>query len=279
MIGWTPALSSGLLTTPLPGQFMEVRVRLTREIACGEPWVTPVLHDVTVDAVCDPCVLGPGTPVIVACDGPLGAVVNYAPPSLPAEDCGSVNPVVCTPPPGSLFPMGTTVVNCTTVNASGDTLTVSFPVTVSGNCDDITGGCCIDGECQSMTEGECDERGGIYLGNGTDCVQGCEFDCARPARYMLAWFPLDSAPGGQTANIAEPTVPGVLNGTPTPTPGEWVTGSYHFDAAQSTDQIAAADHPTLDVNISDVTIDAWVRTTQATAPAPSSPTGSGTWWP
>lgn len=268
MLAWTPVTSSGLLTTPLPGQFMEVRVGLTREIACGEPWVTPVLHDLTVDAVCDPCVLGPGTPVVAACDGPQGAVVDYTPPSLPAEGCGALNPVVCSPPPGSLFPMGTTIVHCYTVNAEGDTLTVSFPVVVSGNCDEITGGCCIDGNCLEMTEGQCDERGGIYLGNGSNCVKGCEFDCERPARNLQAWFPLDSTTGGQTANIAEPGVPGVLNGTPVQNPGEWVTSSFHFDAAQATDQISAADHPTLDVNAGDVTIDAWVRTTQATGLAP-----------
>jgi sugar lactone lactonase YvrE len=268
VLAWTPLGAPGPLSAPVPGQFMEVRVRLTRAIACGEPWVTPLVHDVTVDAVCDPCVLGPATPVVAACDGPQGAVVDYAPPSLPAEDCGAANPVICTPPPGSLFPIGTTVVSCFTVDAGGDTLTASFPVTVTGVCDAITGGCCIDGECQEMTEGQCDERGGIYLGNDSDCADGCDFDCARPARSMLAWFPLDSAPGGQTANIAAPGVPGVLNGAPAPVPGERVTASYRFDGTELADQISAADHPSLDINMSDVSIDAWVRTSQADGQAP-----------
>lgn len=267
-LGWTPIPASGLLAVPMPGRFMEVRVRLTREVTCGEPWVSPLLHDLTVDAECDPCHLGPCTPVIAACDSPFGAVVDYAPPTLPAEGCDAANPVVCVPPPGSQFPVGTTIVNCYTVTGAGDTLTCSFPVVVTGDCDAITGGCCVDNECTEMTEGECDARGGIYLGNGNDCTNGCDFTCARPPRDLLAWFPLDSDSAGQTANIAEPTVPGVLNGTPSQNPGEWVSSSYHFDAGEAADQIRALDHPTLDINTSDLTIDAWVRTTQAVDLAP-----------
>ena len=38
--------------------------------------------------------------------------------------------VVCVPPSGSLFPLGTTLVDCTATDASGNSSTCQFPVTV-----------------------------------------------------------------------------------------------------------------------------------------------------
>lgn len=56
------------------------------------------------------------------------AVVNYSTPST-SGDCGlpSENPVICSPPSGSTFPIGSTTVNCTTQSGG----TCSFAVTVN----------------------------------------------------------------------------------------------------------------------------------------------------
>jgi hypothetical protein len=56
-------------------------------------------------------------------------VVVYATPT--ATDNSGSAPVTCVPPSGSLFPVGTTIVTCTTVDASGNTSSTSFAVTVA----------------------------------------------------------------------------------------------------------------------------------------------------
>jgi len=68
---------------------------------------------------------------------PSGAVVTYA---ATATDAVDPNPVVsCTPPSGSTFPAGTTAVTCTASDASGNTATASFSVTVFGAVEQIAG--------------------------------------------------------------------------------------------------------------------------------------------
>ncbi|MEZ5126791.1 MAG: PxKF domain-containing protein [Thermoleophilia bacterium] len=77
--------------------------------------VAPVLHlpdDVTVEAA-----------------SAAGAVVEFA---ATAEDTAGVPlAVTCEPASGSTFPLGTTTVNCTATDASGNTATGSFTVTVT----------------------------------------------------------------------------------------------------------------------------------------------------
>ncbi|GIJ26826.1 translocation protein TolB [Micromonospora qiuiae] len=67
----------------------------------------------------------PGAPFVrvddlrVAPTGPLGARVNYQASAVDAA--GRPLPVRCQPPPGSLFPIGQTVVNCTATDRDGPT--------------------------------------------------------------------------------------------------------------------------------------------------------------
>jgi M6 family metalloprotease-like protein len=77
------------------------------------------------------------TPPRIRCPGDLvvqaadenGAVVNYPLPS--AIDDQDRNPIVtCTPPPGSLFPIGRTTVNCVAVDACTNRSTCTFSITV-----------------------------------------------------------------------------------------------------------------------------------------------------
>jgi hypothetical protein len=55
--------------------------------------------------------------------------VNYTPPT--ATDLGQDVAVVCTPPPGSLFPVGNSAVQCTANDGRGNTATKNFQVVVT----------------------------------------------------------------------------------------------------------------------------------------------------
>jgi hypothetical protein len=65
-------------------------------------------------------------------------VVNYSPPS--ASDNCSTPTVVCSPPSGSLFPLGTTTVNCLATDGATNNSSCAFTVTVFDVCvqDDTT---------------------------------------------------------------------------------------------------------------------------------------------
>jgi hypothetical protein len=63
------------------------------------------------------------------CTSPAGAVVNYTVPSA-TDNCAPAPPVTCTPPSGSTFPLGSTTVDCNATDASGNSSSSSFTVTV-----------------------------------------------------------------------------------------------------------------------------------------------------
>jgi Concanavalin A-like lectin/glucanases superfamily/HYR domain/Immunoglobulin domain/Immunoglobulin I-set domain len=73
--------------------------------------------------VCPPSVVQPND--LNQC----GAVVTYALPSA-TDLCSAVTNLTCVPPPGSFFPVGTTLVRCSAVDAAGNLGTNSFTVTV-----------------------------------------------------------------------------------------------------------------------------------------------------
>lgn len=64
-----------------------------------------------------------------------GGPVNYTPPTA-TDNCGPVA-ATCTPPPGSIFPTGTTNITCTFPNGTAPPLTCSFPLSVNGSIVDI----------------------------------------------------------------------------------------------------------------------------------------------
>lgn len=66
--------------------------------------------------------------LVVEANGPAGTVVNFSPKA--TDDVDGTVAVVCTPPSGTTFPLGTTTVTCTAVDAAGNTSSVSFTVTV-----------------------------------------------------------------------------------------------------------------------------------------------------
>ncbi len=64
------------------------------------------------------------------CNGD-GAIVNYDTPAF-TDLCGATPTVVCNPPSGSLFPVGTTLVDCLATDANNNRGHASFSVTVTG---------------------------------------------------------------------------------------------------------------------------------------------------
>jgi len=91
--------------------------------------VTPaVAMTIAVDRT--PPVIAAHPDVVADATGANGAVVTYTIPTAADAVDGPV-PVVCAPPSGSLFPIGTTKVTCNASDSHGNTAVSSFTVTVS----------------------------------------------------------------------------------------------------------------------------------------------------
>ncbi|MHC5004283.1 MAG: HYR domain-containing protein, partial [Planctomycetota bacterium] len=99
--------------------------------------------DIEVVDTADPEISCPDD-MTVECSGTGNAVVEF---EVGASDACDPDPtVVCVPAPGSTFPLGTTLVTCTATDASGNTSSCTFSITVEDTTppditcpDDITG--------------------------------------------------------------------------------------------------------------------------------------------
>ena len=85
---------------------------------------------------------GSGTSPIIACPatttannapGTCGAVVNFSGVAFDAEDGDISSSIVATPPSGSIFPVGDTIVTLSVTDSDGNTSTCDFLVTVVDN--------------------------------------------------------------------------------------------------------------------------------------------------
>jgi hypothetical protein len=92
--------------------------------------VTGLRTELIGRACCNNCVAisCPANIVTNTCAG--GVALTYPAP-VASSGCGNIVSVVCTPPSGSVFPVGTTVVNCTAVDSQGNAANCSFTVTVN----------------------------------------------------------------------------------------------------------------------------------------------------
>ena len=73
-------------------------------------------------------VIGPTTSVTIGTTSPTGTPTTYTTPT--ATDAVGVVSIACTPPSGSVFPIGSTVVTCTARDAALNTSTKTFTITV-----------------------------------------------------------------------------------------------------------------------------------------------------
>ncbi len=255
---WSVVASSGFLGTPIPGRYIETRVKLDRFVECGQPFVTPELYDLTVAAICDSCsFVSCPEDTIIPCQFLEGAEFFYSAPQL-SSLCDSTYVVTCSPP-GGFFPMGTTAVNCIAVNAANDTLRCTFSVTVSGDCDpDLEGACCVGESCYQATQAGCQSAGGVYHGDNTSCTEGCSPNCAEPPNNLVGWWPLDGAAGTVTPNRAGVATGGVLQNGPALWTGSYVNNAYTFNGINQS--IHVPHHASLDLGGGDFSADFWVNT-------------------
>jgi alpha-tubulin suppressor-like RCC1 family protein len=128
--------------------------------------------------------VAPNTPPVITCPpdvnvsnnpGQCSAVVNYPAP-LVSGGTGNVA-VVCNPPSGFAFPVGTTTVTCTATDASGTTAACSFNVTITdpappnGSCAAVIPFQILQnplrkvGRFQLLASDNCDPDPKIYIGD------------------------------------------------------------------------------------------------------------------
>ncbi len=92
---------------------------------------------VTVHDVENPAITCPDDITVTGTVGQPTVVVNYTTPSVGAgtvSDNCAIASVVCNPPSGSAFPLGTTTVTCTATDTSGNTAQCSFTVSAFDVC-------------------------------------------------------------------------------------------------------------------------------------------------
>ena len=90
--------------------------KCTFNVTVTKDLTPPVLH-------CPPRIF------VASCTPPVRVYYHVS----ATDNCPGAVKIVCTPPSGSVFGLGTTVVTCTATDASGNTTTCQFPVTVSLN--------------------------------------------------------------------------------------------------------------------------------------------------
>lgn len=82
-----------------------------------------------------PTITCPSEDIVVECTNPGGEVITYE--VTAGDDCDGSVDVVCTPPSGSTFPIGTTVVSCVATDSNGGTASCTFNVTVEDTTDPV----------------------------------------------------------------------------------------------------------------------------------------------
>ncbi|MCB0670004.1 MAG: HYR domain-containing protein, partial [Saprospiraceae bacterium] len=138
----------------------------------------------------DPVITCPMNQIRDNAPGFCGSVVNYPAPTV-SDNCDNSPVVVCSPPSGSFFPVGTTTVTCTATDDAGNMDECTFTVTVN------------DSELPSIT-----------------CPSGFTVECidAIPACNALEAVVSDNCPGVLTPTCSEgPLVGTACNGTITRT--------------------------------------------------------------
>jgi hypothetical protein len=173
--------------SPLSGSFFPVGATTVTCTATDTSPDSPnatCTFTVTVNDTQPPSITCPANVTAVtnqnACPSPACQVVNYPAP-VASDNCPGVG-VVCNPPSGSCFPVGVTTVTCTATDASGNTATCSFTVSVfdvalqdDSNPSTILLWNSITGQYRFCCNGT------IFTGAGKATRQGCVYTLQTPA--------------------------------------------------------------------------------------------------
>jgi hypothetical protein len=111
--------------TPPSGSFFPVG---TTMVTCNTQAGPSCSFNVTVNDTEPPMITCPANVVAVGNPGDSGVQVCFPDPTV-TDNCPGVT-VMCTPPSGSIVPVGSTTVTCTATDASGNMASCSFTVTV-----------------------------------------------------------------------------------------------------------------------------------------------------
>lgn len=133
VVNFQPPTSTGscgtITCSPSSGSFFPVGTTTVTCTATGDTCsFTVTVVDTQPPSITCPSNVTAVTPI----PGGSGAIVTFPPPTA-SDNCPGVT-VACVPPSGSTFPIGTTTVTCTATDASGNTATCSFTVTVFNIC-------------------------------------------------------------------------------------------------------------------------------------------------
>ncbi|HEU4388617.1 MAG TPA: HYR domain-containing protein, partial [Blastocatellia bacterium] len=129
------------------------------------------------------------TPPAITCPANItktslgGACVNVTYTVPTATEACSAAPVTCSPPSGSCFPVGTTTVTCSATDASSNTGTCTFKVSVFDYCleDDATGNRLRVSSISGAWEFEICAKGQFYSGSGQSQTSSCKIEIRPPS--------------------------------------------------------------------------------------------------
>ena len=168
---------------------------------------------VTVNDTQPPTITCPTNVTAVAaqtCPISSTATVTFPAPTV-SDNCPGATSV-CTPPSGSILPVGTTTVTCTATDTSGNTATCSFTVTVFSGClqDDSNPANVVlfnaaTGEYRFCCGGT------VFTGVGTVLVKGCVVTIQHYPADRRVLIKFDGSVSTGTASLQSP--PGVLKCT------------------------------------------------------------------
>jgi hypothetical protein len=123
---WVDTLDTFTEEKRMARRIVPLAVALSMFLAVGS-WTGAAAGSVSITC--------PVNQVVLATSG-AGAVVLYPPPAVTSLCPGET--VECSPPAGSLFPVGTTMVTCTATAFLGDEATCAFTVHVEGASEQTT---------------------------------------------------------------------------------------------------------------------------------------------
>jgi hypothetical protein len=129
------------------------------------------------------------------------------------SNCGGTVSVICSPPSGSTFPVGTSTVSCSATDSSGNTSFCSFPVTVFSGClaDDSNPGNVVVYNAQTGQYRFCCNGVLIASGTGVRTIKGCVLTIAELTPERKVRIQADTAAnsgfGSGTANLSINNIP------------------------------------------------------------------------
>src|SRR5262249_25076981 len=112
---------------------------------------------------------------------PGGAAVGYGSPGV-TDDCPGAT-VVCSPPSGSVFALGTTTVSCTATDSGGATAACSFEITLTTANVPVIESASLSGK-KLIVMGHGFDDGAVVLVNGED--QKTRNDSSAPSTMLVA---------------------------------------------------------------------------------------------